>query len=172
MLLLGRVIKGRPEAERVSLVSEALGGKSVSTLKKRLSSLTKLVGWCSAQGMSAFPLDSQVLIEYTGHLLSTGARHSAFGSCLESCNFARHILGLDVVGEPLKHPLIQGRVRNVRFHRPPRKQARPFQVREVAFWRPSFKILLRMSAIVLLWERACFAFTPAPGWATSGLLST
>ena len=130
---LGRVIKGRPEAERVSLVSEALGGKSVSTLKKRLSSLTKLVGWCSGQGMSAFPLDSQVLIEYTGHLISTGARHSAFGSCLESCNFARHILGLDVVGEPLKHPLIQGRVRNVRFHRPPRKQARPFQVREVAF---------------------------------------
>ncbi|CAE7624913.1 unnamed protein product [Symbiodinium sp. CCMP2592] len=130
---LGRLLKDKCETDRVSLVAEALGGKALSTLKKRLSSLARLVGWCSNQGMSAFPIDSQVLIEYTQHLQQSGASHSVFGSCIEACNFARFILGVDATGEPHKHPLVQGRLRKVRFNRPPRVQARPFQVREVAY---------------------------------------
>ncbi|CAE7336762.1 unnamed protein product, partial [Symbiodinium sp. CCMP2592] len=130
---LGRLLKDKCEADRISLVAESLGGKAISTLKKRLSSLARMVGWCSNQGMSAFPIDSQVLIEYTQHLQQSGASHSVFGSCIEACNFARFILGVEAIGDPHKHPLVQGRLRKVRFNRPPRVQARPFQVREVAY---------------------------------------
>ncbi|CAE7323885.1 unnamed protein product, partial [Symbiodinium sp. CCMP2592] len=130
---LGRLLKDKCEADQVSLVAESLGGKAISTLKKRLSSLTRLAGWCSNQGMSAFPIDSQVLIEYTQHLLQSGASHSVFGSCIEACNFARFILGVDAIGDPHKRPVVQGRLRKVRFNHPARVQARPFQVREVAY---------------------------------------
>ncbi|CAE7557162.1 unnamed protein product [Symbiodinium sp. CCMP2592] len=130
---LGRLLKDKCETDRVSLVAEALGGKALSTLKKRLSSLARLVGWCSNQGMSAFPIDSQVLIEYTQHLQQSGASHSVFGSCIEACNFARFILGVDATGEPHKHPLVQGRLRKVRFNRPPRVQARAVKAMFIDF---------------------------------------
>ena len=130
---LGRLLKDKSEADRANLVAEALGGKALATLRKRLSSLTRMVRWCVTQGMSAFPLDSQVLLEYTGHLVRCGAPHSTFDACIEGCNFARFVLGVDALGEPQKHPVVQGRLRKVRFSRPPRVQARPFQVCEVAF---------------------------------------
>ena len=130
---LGRLLKDKSEADRANLVAEALGGKALATLRKRLSSLTRMVRWCVTQGMSAFPLDSQVLLEYTGHLVKCGAPHSTFDACIEGCNFARFVLGVDALGEPQKHPVVQGRLRKVRFSRPPRVQARPFQVCEVAF---------------------------------------
>ena len=83
---LGRTICALERQERVALVAEALDGKACSALKKRLSSLKGLVVWCTSQNMCAFPIDEQVLLEFTSHLRSERRPVSAFTGLLEACN--------------------------------------------------------------------------------------
>ena len=130
---LGRLIADKAFDKRVELVADAIGGKAVSTLKKRLASLKDLVAFCCGEGLSAWPLDDQVVIEYTAFLIKEGAKVSKLEGALEACNFARFVLGVDVVGEPLKHPVVMGRLRRARLFRAPKGKARAMSVQEIIF---------------------------------------
>ena len=130
---LGRLIADKAFDKRVELVADAIGGKAVSTLKKRLASLKDLVAFCCGEGLSAWPLDDQVVIEYTASLIKEGAKVSKLEGALKACNFARFVLGVDVVGEPLKHPVVMGRLRRARLFRAPKEKARAMSVQEIIF---------------------------------------
>ena len=128
---LGRTIKDEPRDVRIRLVLEALGGKAVSTLRKRLGELLGLVKWCVGEDMQAFPICHQVLLEYTDFLVKSSAPFSRLSGTLESCNFAHFVLGVQLEEGCLRHPIVQGRLRRLRLLRPPRMQARAFTVCEV-----------------------------------------
>ena len=130
---LGRLIKDRPQCERLSLVAEALGGKSVNTLRKRISSATKYVAWCCEQGTCAFPIDADVVVNYTAKSGGVGATFTSISSFLETCRFLHHVLGVDMRDNAVSNPVVQGRLRAARLTRPPRRQARPLSVAEVSF---------------------------------------
>ena len=130
---LGRLIKDRPQCERLSLVAEALGGKSVNTLRKRISSATKYVAWCCEQGTCAFPIDADVVVNYTAKSGGVGATFTSISSFLETCRFLHHVLGVDMRDNAVSNPVVQGRMRAARLTRPPRRQARPLSVAEVSF---------------------------------------
>ena len=66
---LGKTIKDEPRHVRIGFVLEALGGKAVSTLRKRLGELFGMVKWCVGEDMQAFPLRHQVLLEHTEFLI-------------------------------------------------------------------------------------------------------
>ena len=77
-----------------------------------------LVAFCCDEGLSAWPLDDQVVIEYTASLIKEGATVSKLESGLEACNFARFVLGVDVVGE------VMGRLRRARLFRAQKERCR------------------------------------------------
>ena len=91
---LGKTIKDEPRDVRISLVLEALGGKAVSTLRKRLGELLGMVKWCVGEDMQAFPICHQVLLEYTEFLIKSKAPYSRLSGTLEACNFAHFVLGV------------------------------------------------------------------------------
>ena len=53
---LGRVLCVHERPKRLELVATALGGKALSTLKKRSAQVYSFVLWCQGNGHSAFPL--------------------------------------------------------------------------------------------------------------------
>ena len=55
---LGRRIKGLPRDERIKLVGDALGGKAIATLRKRVVQARDLLLWCVGQGIKAFPINA------------------------------------------------------------------------------------------------------------------
>ena len=128
---LGRTIQHRSRDDRVALVLQALGGKAFNTLKARARVASNLITWGVAQNLSVFPIDEQVILEYTEALVKSGAKLGALTGLLETCQFLHHVLGVDLDPSALKHPLLLGRLRKARLERPPRKQARPFKVIEV-----------------------------------------
>ncbi|CAE7034963.1 GIP [Symbiodinium sp. CCMP2592] len=112
------------------LVSDALGGKALSTLQKRYGQLSKYVTWCNDTGCIGFPLSSDLVRQYTEFAVKTKG-HGSVSSNLESFNFAIYVLGV-FINEPLRSdPVLTGRARRERLNKPPRKQARSFLVAEV-----------------------------------------
>ena len=129
---LGRTIHHKSREERVDLVLQALGGKALNTLKARIRVASRMISWGVDQNMSVFPIDEQVVLEYTDFLVKDGARFSALTGVIETCQFLHHVLGVDMASRALSHPLLNGRIRKARLERPARKQARPFLASEVA----------------------------------------
>eukprot|EP00439_Symbiodinium_sp_Y106_P018714 s7388_g2.t1 len=121
---LGRSIHAKARETRVELVLQALGGKALNTLKARVRVASNMIAWGVSQNLSVFPIDEQVVLEYTDHLVRNGAKFSALTGVLETCQFLHHVLGVDLVPRALSHPLVMGRIRKARLERPPRKQAR------------------------------------------------
>ncbi|CAE7827505.1 RE1 [Symbiodinium sp. CCMP2592] len=112
------------------LVSDALGGKALSTLQKRYGQLSKYVTWCNDTGCIGFPLSSDLVRQYTEFAVKTKG-HGSVSSNLESFNFAIYVLGV-FNNEPLRSdPVLTGRARRERLNKPPRRQARSFLVAEV-----------------------------------------
>ena len=129
---LGRSIHSKTREARVELVLQALGGKALNTLKARVRVSSNMIAWGVSQNLSVFPIDEQVILEYTDHLVKEGAKFSALTGVIETCQFLHHVLGVDLVPRALSHPLVLGRIRKAKLDRPPRKQARPFKSIEVA----------------------------------------
>ena len=65
---LGRTIHHKSREERVDLVLQALGGKALNTLKARIRVASRMISWGVDQNMSVFPIDEQVVLEYTDFL--------------------------------------------------------------------------------------------------------
>ena len=84
---MGSKIKNLDRDKRISLASDALGGKAVSTLKKRVGQARHLIAFCDRQGYKAFPVDGQVVEEYLDHLINSGAGHAKMTGVLRMDTF-------------------------------------------------------------------------------------
>ena len=91
------------------------------------------MAWCCEQGTCAFPIDADVVVNYTAKSGGVGATFSSISSFLETCRFLHHVLGVDMRDNAVPNPVVQGRMRAARLTRPPRRQARPLSVAEVSF---------------------------------------
>ena len=127
---LGRILCVHERPKRLELVATALGGKALSTLKKRSSQVYSFVLWCQNNGHEAFPLRGDTVFNYLTHLEQRNRSLSRIRA-VECLNFMAHALGVDSVDGALSSPLVQGLMRRHRVNRQPRRQARALAVAEV-----------------------------------------
>ena len=128
---LGRILCVHDRPKRLELVATALGGKALSTLKKRSAQVYSFVLWCQNNGYEAFPLKGDTVFAYLTHLEQRNRSLSRIQGAVECLNFMAHVLGVDSVDGALSSPLVQGLMRRYRVNRQPRKQARALAVAEV-----------------------------------------
>ena len=147
--------------KRVRPTLHRLGGKSVNTLRKRISSATKYVAWCCEQGTCAFPIDADVVVNYTAKSGGVGATFSSISSFLETCRFL-HVLGVDMRDNAVSNPVVQGRIRAARLTRPPRRLTRQSQLRkQMAEKKARTAVAVRAAApvarppVARIWMMSC-----------------
>ena len=128
---LGRILCVHDRPKRLELVATALGGKALSTLKKRSAQVYSFVLWCQSNGHEAFPLRGDTVFAYLTHLEQRNRSVSRIQGAVECLNFMAHVLGVDSIDGALSSPLVQGIMRRHRVNRQPRRQARALMVAEV-----------------------------------------
>ena len=128
---LGRILCVHDRPKRLELVAAALGGKALSTLKKRSAQVYSFVLWCRSNGHEAFPLRGDIVFAYLTHLEQRNRSVSRIQGAVECLNFMAHVLGVDSLDGALSSPLVQGLMRRHRVNRQPRRQARALTVAEV-----------------------------------------
>ena len=127
---LGRILCVHDRPKRLELVAAALGGKALSTLKKRSAQVYSFVLWCRSNNYEAFPLKGDTVFAYLTHLEQRNRSMSRIQGAVECLNFMAHVLGADSLDGALTSPLVQGPVRRHRVNRQ-RRQARALAVAEV-----------------------------------------
>ena len=128
--VVGRTVKDLDSQDRLDVIIDSLGGRAVSTLRKRYHQASHYILWCQDNGLKGFPLRFEYVSEYTACLpASKGAVRVT--NALEIFRFLHFVLGVDVIPPCLDHPVLRGRARREALHRPPKKQARPFLASEV-----------------------------------------
>ena len=128
---LGRILCVHDRPKRLELVATALGGKALSTLKKRSAQVYSFVLWCRSNNYEAFPLKGDTVFAYLTHLEQRNRSMSRIQGAVECLNFMTHVLGVDSLDGALSSPLVQGLTRRHRVSRQPRRQARALAVAEV-----------------------------------------
>ena len=128
---LGRILCVHDRPKRLELVATALGGKALSTLKKRSAQVYSFVLWRRSNNYEAFPLKGDAVFAYLTHLEQRNRSMSRIQGAVECLNFMAHVLGVDSLDEALTSPLVQGLMRRHRVNRQPRRQARALTVAEV-----------------------------------------
>ena len=134
---LGRRIKGLQRDERIKLVGDALGGKAIATLRKRVAQARSLLQWCVGQGIKAFPINAGIVEGYTEAVGDSGAGFTKLMGIFEVIRFLQHVLGVEVDPSALSSPMIRGRMRKARLNRASKNQARPLAANEV-LWLEAF----------------------------------
>ena len=71
--------------------------KPLNTLKARVRVSSNMIAWGVSQNLSVFPIDEQVVLEYTDYLVKEGAKFSALAGVIETCQLLHHVLGVDLV---------------------------------------------------------------------------
>ena len=128
--VVGRTVRDLDTQDRLDVIIDSLGGRAVSTLRKRYHQALHYVLWCQDNGLKGFPLRFEYVSEYTASLpASKGSMRVT--NALEIFRFLHYVLGVDVVPPCLDHPVLRGRARREALYRPPKKQARPFLASEV-----------------------------------------
>lgn len=119
------------EHQQLQAVSEALLGKSTSTVNKRALSIQRYMSFCrDTLGVTdCFPLTQQTLYSYYRYLHQQG-KHAALKEFSSTVNFCVHVLGLQCGGD-VRDPRICGLIRDGRLHRRALKQSRVMTVAEV-----------------------------------------
>ena len=132
----GRYIFGKEKAERVSTVADILGGKSVSTLRKRSSQLKYFLDWGMRlrdqwNTLPRMPLSVRDLRDYCKHLKNQKCALSKIRGWMECSTFMHHVLGVQVEEGYFKDVYIAGVLRGLNAKKPRRKQSRCFKVEEI-----------------------------------------
>ena len=134
---LGSFAFGKDKKERLAVVSGALGGKSISTLRKRIGQLKFFLEWGLMRrepGHSIkplFPLTVEDLRNYCMYVKDSKYALSRLQGWLECSAFMHHVLGMEVETGYYKDAYVSGVLRGLTSQRPRRKQARCFKVEEI-----------------------------------------
>eukprot|EP00435_Cladocopium_sp_Y103_P042781 s2110_g11.t3 len=121
-------------SERVRTVAEVLGGKSPATLSRRLSQISKFVGWASNEARRLpFPATAELIKNYVRHLRNNGAGHSSFKGFVEVLKFMKFVVGLDCDLSAFDSAWVSGVIRSAQQARPLRKQSTTLNVKTIQF---------------------------------------
>ncbi|CAE7488628.1 unnamed protein product [Symbiodinium microadriaticum] len=123
---VGRYLESDP-GNGISIVSDALGGKSTSTILKRVRFCARFIAWGDKHGYLVFPLRASIVVEFMRVL----DKPSQQGECMETVNFLIHVMGVDSQQNLARDPLLQGLVRGAQFSERERKQSRVLSVKEI-----------------------------------------
>lgn len=100
---VGRYLESDP-SNGISIVSDALGGKSTSTILKRVRFCARFIAWGDKHGYLVFPLRASIVVEFMRVL----DKPSQQGECMETVNFLIHVMGVDSQQNLARDPLLQG----------------------------------------------------------------
>ena len=129
---IARAMRGEDSPQTVEqILSDALAGKSLSTLRARASSLMAFGRWKKSLDVSAtlLPISEEQAYAYVKELRELNAPRTKPGRFLESIAFAYHMLGAEVDGA-MNSPRIKGAV-VVPVVIPKKKE--PITVKQMAF---------------------------------------
>ena len=131
---LGVQVFGLPYQERVQIVAEVLGGKSPSTLTRRLSQISRFVKWSTSEAKrEPFPTTSELIKNYVRHLRNIGSGHTAFKGFAEVMKFMHHVIGLECDLSAFSSAWVCGIIRSAQQSRPLRKQSTTLNVKSLLF---------------------------------------
>ena len=99
---VGRYLEADP-SNGISIVSDALGGKSTSTVLKRVRFCARFIAWGDKHGHLVFPLRASVIVEFMRVL----DKPSQQGECMETVNFLIHVMGVDSQQNLARDPLLK-----------------------------------------------------------------
>lgn len=130
---IGRFIEALEPEMQMDAIRTSLGGRSVSTLRKRVSQVKKYMQWGLKQNPDAilFPLILDDTRKYFSYLASVGAARSTYTGWIECIGFLVHVIGVDADPNIHLDPIARGTLRGLASTRPRRKQSRPFRVDEL-----------------------------------------
>ena len=114
-------------SEPLLLISEALDGKSTSTMLKRVRFAARMLTWASEQSVTFFPLKLSLVLDFM-RFLGTASGKS---QCSETINFLIHVMGVYADPDIMKHPVIKGLIRGSQMSSVEVKQSRVLTVSEV-----------------------------------------
>ena len=123
---LGEIIS-EGSGEPLQLISEALEGKSTSTLLKRVRFVARMLTWAAERSYTFFPLRLDLVLEF----MRTLETYSGKAQCGETINFLIHVVGIHSEPDILKHPVIKGLLRGSQMTGMDVKQSRVLTVSEV-----------------------------------------
>eukprot|EP00435_Cladocopium_sp_Y103_P043649 s2024_g12.t1 len=131
---LGIQIYDSPFAMRVQTVSEILGGKSPSTLSRRLSQITRYVKWASEEAKrDPFPVSAELIKNFIRHLRNLNSGHTAFKGFMEVLKFMKHVVGLDCDMTAFDSAWVRGIIQAAQQSRPLRKQSMTLNVKTLVY---------------------------------------
>ena len=123
------------EEQLKDVIRDALCGKSVSTLRTRVSSIASFGRWKKSvslpEEVSIFPISEEMAYRYVSELRTEGAPCSRAYRFLESVGFCKGMLGADV-DEVLQSARAEGACYNSKNQLEPRKKD-PFTREQVEF---------------------------------------
>ena len=120
------------EQEALGILSDALGGKSNSTINKRANCMQRFVTW----SMETFgtgvviPIQHDRVVRYLRHLRGIG-KHSSISEFVETLGFAKFVLCIQVNFDLASSAVIKGIVREAKQNRREVVQSRPLTAQEV-----------------------------------------
>ena len=121
---LGIDIESMEYEQRIATVGEVLRGKSVGTLRQRMSQIGQYVKWATAEAKRPpFPVTAELIKNYVRHLRNSNAPHSKYSGTVEAFRFAKHVVGLECDLEAFDSAWVSGIMRAASQARPPRKQS-------------------------------------------------
>ena len=132
---IGRVVVDLPKELQLEAVRDVFGGKSMSTLRKRIRQTVNLVEWSLQEDMpcEVFPITGNIVRRYLKYLASEGKGHSVIQGAMENFRFLHHVVGFDMEQEALNSVWARGLIRISLQCRKKRKQSRTLLVSELQF---------------------------------------
>ena len=129
---VGKHLLTEERPERLVYISECLGGKSLSTVRKRLGQVVKYLKWAEAETFQCpLPFNYDLAHGYIKSVIDGGAGYSSVNGFMECIRFMHHVLGFEAPPGLLQDPWIAGKLRKLKQERPLRKQSRTLTVREL-----------------------------------------
>ena len=129
---VGKHLLTEERPARLVYVSECLGGKSLSTVRKRLGQVVKYLKWAESDTFQCpLPFTYELVHGYVKSVIDNGAGYSSVNGFMECIRFMHHVLGFEAPSGLLQDPWIAGKLRKLKQERPLRKQSRTLTVREL-----------------------------------------
>ena len=129
---VGKRLLTEDRPNRLIYISECLGGKSLSTVHKRLGQIVEYLKWADVNTFQCpLPFTQALIHACIKSVVGDGAGYSSVNGFMECIRIMHHVLGFDAPQGLLQDPWIAGKFRKLKQERPLRKQSRTLTVCEL-----------------------------------------
>ena len=102
---VGKHLLTEERPERLIYISECLGGKSLSTVRKRLGQVVKYLKWAESETFQCpLPFTHGLVHSYIKSVIDNGAGYSSVNGSMECIRFMHHVLGFEAPQGLLQDP--------------------------------------------------------------------